>query len=563
MQFPKLTPLQSRFAACLGTSLVLLIIYFSLNPSQFAYAAELDSILNEDHNHHRIHAQQLDLDWGGVSHQLLEDEEEEGLPAYQAAFGVGLPPNLVGRQALDTVRLKNNMPNTLNLVPGETQWYVFEASELRAAPGGRGVQLPTNVTGQDATLKRRKDKRSLELAENGEILEKRQNSSARTVYLSANTCLQPALNENKTGTPGQPTIYISRSNTNQKPDADTNDGFQQLDQGYASLALQEVEDSIFISITAPQLPNDTFTGPWSYQIAASTDDYYHYYNNETAFMWTVDTDSTSALLATYNLTDQNGNLTSVQQQRQAWMDMTNDPPFDIYVFNSSSPKIDGIKNSYCGLSKLNMDFMRINSSISERGVGKNPKQQFYMQSLVAGNTYFSVLAYKGANSSDENAATIGGGGQVWKSMQFSTKAGMSPFSLLLLTEHNTNRIRRQLPRHLRPSLLRLSRLRRPHQPLQRLPHQRLHPRLHLRRPCAIALHQLRALPPADPLQHHLHSAVLPHQHLRRLRPRLQNLALRRHDPALRRLQLSGPLSRAEEYRESLPQWHGARPPLPG
>ena len=422
---------------------MLLLIYFSLSPSQFAYAAELvsDSILNEDHNHHRIgeHAHALDLDWGGGGLEYAYDEEGGGRGGegvgYEAAFGLGVGESIIGkRQALDTVRLKNNLPNTLNIVPGETQWYVFEASELSAAPGSRGNQLPTNVTGQDATLRRLKQKRSSMLEEGG-LLEKRQNTSARTVYLSANTCLQPSLNENATGTPGQPTIYISRSNTNQKPDADNNDGMVQLDQGYASLELLEVEDSIFISISAPQLPNDTFTGPWSYQIAASTDDYYHYYNNETAFMWTVDTDSTSALLATYNLTDQNGNLSSVQQQRQAWMSLSSSPPFSIYVFNSSSPKIDGIKNSYCGLSKLNMDFMRINSSITERGVGGNPKQQFYMESLVAGNTYFSVLAYRGANGSDDRVATVGGGGQVWKSMQFSTKAGRSslPFLSLITT----------------------------------------------------------------------------------------------------------------------------------
>ena len=51
MQFPKLTPLQSRFAASLLASAILMFIYFSLSNTQFAYAAELDSIIPSDHNH--------------------------------------------------------------------------------------------------------------------------------------------------------------------------------------------------------------------------------------------------------------------------------------------------------------------------------------------------------------------------------------------------------------------------------------------------------------------------------------------------------------------------------
>jgi calcium channel MID1 len=446
MQFPKLTPLQSRFAACLGTTLLLLLIYFSLNPSHFAYAAELASQQppshhNADHNHHRITlAQELDLDWGG-------DVEEDGdVPGYEAAFGVGVGPSIVGRQTLDMIRLRNNAPNTLNLVEGETQTYVFMQEDLDAEEGSRGTELPTTWTGQGAS--RQKSKRSVEVDElkelvekdeAEEVLERRQTTVQRTVYLSANTCLQPLLNENATGTPGQPTIYISRTSTNQRPDASNNDGFQQLEQGYAALAVENVTENLFISISAPTLPNDTFTGPWSYQIAASTDDYYHYYNNRTTFMWTIDTDSTSALLSTYNLTSQDGSNATVLAQREAWMGMTNDPPFDIYVFNSSSPKIDGIQRSYCGLSKLNMEFMRINSSISQRGVGSNPKQQFHMQSLVAGNTYFSVLAYRGGNAT-ENSATVGGGGQVWKSMQFTTKSGSSCF----LPSYLTSRVSKML-----------------------------------------------------------------------------------------------------------------------
>ena len=126
MQFPKLTPLQSRFAACLGTSLVLLVIYFSLHPANFAYAAELDSLHHADHNHHRIAlARSLALDWGPY-----EGEGSDDSIGYDPQFEVGaLDHGIVGRQSLDTIRLENNKPNNLNIDARETHYYVFEKSQ--------------------------------------------------------------------------------------------------------------------------------------------------------------------------------------------------------------------------------------------------------------------------------------------------------------------------------------------------------------------------------------------------------------------------------------------------
>ena len=94
MQFPKLTPLQSRFLACLGTSILLIIIYYSLSPTHFAYAAEVEATLNQDHNHHRIYDDldlSRDIDW--------EDEEDFGnieTASYQSDFGPGVDRSIIG-----------------------------------------------------------------------------------------------------------------------------------------------------------------------------------------------------------------------------------------------------------------------------------------------------------------------------------------------------------------------------------------------------------------------------------------------------------------------------------
>src|ERR1700761_3843551 len=106
MQFPKLTPLQSRFAACIGTTLLLLLIYFSISPPHFAYAAELDSIHNEDHNHRWILS---DMSKGEDSWDWEDDDDQDEFVGYEPGFAAGLDHSLIGRATvMDTVILQNN-----------------------------------------------------------------------------------------------------------------------------------------------------------------------------------------------------------------------------------------------------------------------------------------------------------------------------------------------------------------------------------------------------------------------------------------------------------------------
>src|SRR5579871_799274 len=145
MQFPKLTPLQSRFLACLGTSILLVIIYYSLSPTHFAYAAEIEATLNQDHNHHRIHNRLDlfgDLDW--------EDEEEEEdfdieIASYQSDFGPGVDRSIIGRAASGTFALVNNVPTTSNIAAGEIQYFVFDNSSLWMPLSPIENTLPANL----------------------------------------------------------------------------------------------------------------------------------------------------------------------------------------------------------------------------------------------------------------------------------------------------------------------------------------------------------------------------------------------------------------------------------
>jgi calcium channel MID1 len=442
MHFPTLTPLQSRFAACLGTSILLLIIYYSLSPAHFAYAAELDSIHNQDHNHHRIpqgHGLDLanDIDWGDDEVDL-DSASFDGTAQYQAGF-LGMSRDIIGRALEDTFALKNNVPNELNVSPGDVKYYVFENSSVWGSATAWRTGLPTNISrgDQEVIWKRNEraseehgDERAMENRgdeyeigmEDGKVI-KRQTGASKMVYISANTCLQPGSNDTNAVVP-QLTLYVSTTDQNPKPGPGQPDTLQTafpLVEGYVE-AKVNATGNVFASVAAPNITSK-FSGGWNYQIAASIDASYYYYNDTSSFIWTIDTDSNSALIATYNLTSEN-NSDETLALREKWMKTP--APFSMFVYNQSTPLVNGLRNSFCGLDKLNFEEIKIEVNMTARGMGSNPKQQFYISGLVPGQKYTGVLGYNGVNrSADQGPGVVGGGGQLWKAMNFTTKTGTS------------------------------------------------------------------------------------------------------------------------------------------
>lgn len=433
MQFPKLTPLQSRFLACLGTSILLVIIYYSLSPTHFAYAAELESTLNEDHNHHRIyHDLDLsnDIDWG------KDDNEDfdKYAPSYQAEFGFTHDRSIIGRAASGTFALANNVPTTSNIEAGEMQSFVFDNSSLWSnfSPDENG--LPANLSAFGADISATElSKRSLPLDEldyldddfidegdEEEPLElqgvnvKRQSGATRTVYVVVNTVLQPTANGSFSGNMPQCTLFLST--TTQSPDADTPDVIEvELVEGYALKAVEAI-DNVFISVQAPpQSALSGLSGGWNYAVVASIDGPFYGFNETSNGIYPVDTDSTTGLIATFNLTSDNSTDNATSALRQQFL--ASPPPFELFVFNASDPRINGVQNSYAAMLKIDMGPINVSSSMTNRGMGGNVKEQFYVQGLQAGTTYTAILAYSSANFS-----------QVWNPVNFTTKSGKSFFS---------------------------------------------------------------------------------------------------------------------------------------
>ena len=419
-QCPKLTPLQSRFLASVVALAVLGLIYWSLSDSHFAYAAELEFDGSgsrrggEDHNWHRIAEQTLQDD--GVE---LESEGK------RIAARV-----LIARAPTASTIGGNDVANNQNIRPDRTQVWMYPNEQLRSRHAERGPGLPSDVESVADIDERHIElrKRDEETGE-GELnkLEERQSGSSRTIYISMNTCLQP--NYNGIGTqsapPPQLTLYVSTEGSNTNPGPDGDSSTQRaitLDEGFANASIR-ADGDWYMSVHAPPLPSN-FTGVWNYELAVSIDDYFHSLGNGPN-LFLMDSDSTAALLVTNNLTQADPSSKSYKE----WLDLT--APYVMFASNANDTRIMGISNSFCGLNKNSQiigkqdDTSGATTSVQmemiTRGLGDQPKEQFYVTNLNISSQYHGTLARVG-NSTTSGSGVVGGGGKVWQMMSFPTKS---------------------------------------------------------------------------------------------------------------------------------------------
>jgi calcium channel MID1 len=433
MQFPKLTPLQSRLAASLAASAILVIVYLALSFHHFAYAAELDSLLQEDHNHHRLdallHAKTLE----GLDLDDDTNDNDEGHVGYEAEF-LGVSRDIIGRAEAGVDALFNNVVNQMDINPGLTHNYVFSKDQVFGNHTDPGEGLPSVLQGRSVKLDEHEAflpelaESELEEEEDAEIMRERliSRQAQQTVYISINTCRQPTSNGTVSSNPPQLTLYISTSETNQKPGPDSINGLATspipLQGGFANYTFNATGD-VYIGVFSPELPVN-FSGNWHFEIAASIDGLYHNYNGDTPFLFFVDSDINSALFVTDNLT----NASSSTELDMQWMDLGT--PFTMFAFSQNNTAIKGLENSFCGLrQQATVENLQVTTSMTTRGMGNQPKEQFYVQGLNGSSTYYGYLAMIGNGTKEgpnvPNGAVVGGGGQVWQAMNFTTKAGMS------------------------------------------------------------------------------------------------------------------------------------------
>ncbi|KAI7362639.1 P-loop containing nucleoside triphosphate hydrolase protein [Hortaea werneckii] len=311
----------------------------------------------------------------------------------------------------------NNAPNLLNIQAGNTTIWKYTKELLNGEYANETVGLPGKV-GQ---------KRVVPPQRHAE-LRKRQDGDTRQVFVSINTCLQPTWNATgmQERAPPQLTLYVATQSGKEDVGPGSGPGqiVRELDEGFANVTVNATGDW-YIAVHAPTLPAE-FVGVWNYELAVSIDDYYHVLNPVDPFLHLVDTDQTSALLVTSQLTQN----TSDSEVFKEWMELS-PPPFTIFAANQNHTATMGIRNSYCGWSNAKQIMgdqsdmqgtgTGVQMGMTTRGIGDKPREQFYVTYLNGSSSYNAVLA-KAGNSTNSGAGVVGGGGKVWQMINFTTKA---------------------------------------------------------------------------------------------------------------------------------------------
>ncbi|KAH6868857.1 calcium channel subunit Mid1 [Alternaria rosae] len=433
MQRPKLSPLQSRLLAYLVASSACIALWTPSLP--LVHAAEV--LATPDHDAFdslALHAFTSE-DTPSIEDGGYDRAESDG---YEPEFSY-LDRSLIGRQTEAPESLTNNEKTEKDIDPEQTIHFVFEKGQLRLrsvldvpldALEARGADNVSNEAGlEDAKVPGKKG--DIGDDEMGELA-KRQAGSSR-VWITANTCRQPMPNgDAKEARKNHPQLvmYVSTSPRNKQPGPDaTQDTLTNItgvlfDGGYASFELNTTSD-VYIGIGAPKLEEDWF-GSWHFELAASTDGPYHSYDDETPFLYMVDTDSESTLFITYDMGDSN-DTTEVDRWREQ-------NPFHMYAFPDGEwTPVTGLERSYCALKEqFNVNATRnftIDSSITTKfrkisGDDNMPKTQFHVRNLQTAKTYNGFVVIEGSQQplTIPGTGTTRGGGRVFQAFNWTTKA---------------------------------------------------------------------------------------------------------------------------------------------
>ncbi|KAJ5126266.1 hypothetical protein N7526_008443 [Penicillium atrosanguineum] len=313
--------------------------------------------------------------------------------------------DLVRRYPASGTSLANNDFQSATINAGATQYWYITSSVVNGKHGVAGKGLPANLN-ESTEIEHDLRKRNLE-------------KRSTTLYLSLTTCSKPTTNSTAdSGSFPQLEVYVSVSEGLEEPGPGKNDSLQNkttASGGYVGIAF-DADSDVYIGVTAPN--STAYSGSYNYQIAASIDAFFHSVDDDDPFLYFVDADHSAALLVTDNLTQSDPGSTNYEQ----WMNIT--PPYTMFAHNINNTALAGLERSFCALDDLSQ-VGRISNSVevgmTSRGLGNQPKEQFYITGLNRSSTYDGILAMVG-NSTLSGNGVIGGGGKVWMPMNFTTKA---------------------------------------------------------------------------------------------------------------------------------------------
>lgn len=388
MQLPELIDcrLRNAFTTTIASTFLISLLLC------LGHASTTNSITQEDHNHHRLLELQSET-YGTLDH---DPEFEEG--NYESEF-LGVDRSIIGRADDTPTTLENNYPGKDNIDSGKRVWKYpkkeltsrssqVSAARLSSAEQGAWDSIRVFDDYNDSPLKPRQ-------------------AGTTLLHITLNICDQPLpKTANTNGAPSPLQLYVSTDSDNQSPDKDNNNYEVPIMYGYGVISLNVTGD-VYLSVVTPE-KSKQFDGIYSYELTGSTDSPYTTYVDD-ATMLLVDSDTGAALLSS--------------------KDATNTSMYGVFVHPQDDPTILGLSRSFCGLR----NWARIKGNINDLSTGdvdtglmilggNETKQQFYVKNLNGSSAYYGFIALNGTSTGSKlGAGNVGGGGKVWKPMNFTTK----------------------------------------------------------------------------------------------------------------------------------------------
>lgn len=357
------------------------------------YASTTHSITHQDHNHHRLLELQSEV-YGTSDHG---SELEVG--GYESEF-LGADRSIIGRADAPHT-LANNYPGKDNIEYGGTQFWKFPGSAPKWKTS-RDFSARSSLAERDAP----DSAYTADITEDGSL---RRRQIGTTLYITLNICDQPqAKVANPNGAPAPLQLYISTHSSNQRPSQDNSDIAVPVAYGYGFWNLT-ISGDVYLSVTAP-VKSSQFDGKYSYELTGSVDKYYTAYIDESPKMALVDSDTNAALLSSEDGTDTS--------------------KYGVFVHPQADPTILGLSSSFCGLR----NWARIKGNIDDLSTGDvdtgvmklgpvGTRQLFYAKNLNSSSAYYGILTLNGSSTDAKVGEGIpGGGGTVWSTRSFTTKA---------------------------------------------------------------------------------------------------------------------------------------------
>lgn len=365
-------------------TMLVISLYWLLALHSFAMAAELPSDSN-----------------GRIQFETLNpnDRLDSLQPEYEPEFGL-FDRGIIGRQTGSANPIEKNTPVGFTIRAGESRCYAISREDLQSR----------NNDNDDDESQRRNELRDLEQGADGNLSERRRarRQTISEVKVSATTCLQPDLTnpdaDNKE--PPQLRLLAAKPGATQCPEwmpegerpGESDPNYYEEHRFHEGLVFESLpvpeDGSVYVTIYAPEMSDD-FNGDYDFELVMSTGEWYHRYvyddEGSKQLLW-MDSDSSAALLLTHNLTGSQAETDKILER---------DPPFELFVENRRWPVFNGIRRSLCGIEKkalisANKDgngrnHELVRTSMTTRGGGDLPKQQFYFEGLNSSSEYNAIL----------------------------------------------------------------------------------------------------------------------------------------------------------------------------